>query len=692
MTNIITKKEMTSFQDMLEVINQNYQILCEKYDTVSDNYYLKTETIKETLPKIQNDIITLDRLKEKVKQIKENEETMMYDFLSAIERKSEIKEQYKKVLECKKILSDVKEKYMIKEIEKTILELLTFKNYDGIIKKIQENRDFIMSMKSYRDTLVEKFKKICVNLLNHIEFPFDEEIDIDFHRKTIDEIKSNMIVINMLFEECEDKPFILEMLLSMINERYNLHFNSKSLTNNPAKPELLLTALNNWYTSNIGLISKLICPILKKDISWIDGKFKDMLLSLCIDKINDWLRKDKVMNDPELLGHLLDSVLFSVNEVEGLYSLNEGSTKSLLSIFYDDEDILERWLCIEKQTLKIVLNKFLDSLFNNKELENFVECKEYSTNVSDILFVIQSSCQRYEMIKKVEVKKLFIQQILEGLFLFKNDLLDIESSQEYAVCNVGIKITNILIKIHSLLKEMELYLFNENEEIFTFEINILGDKITYDKILYSFKEVWLKLIDSQCNELLKSLDKYFIPYTNERWHGMTRNFMNNMNTVNQEITESFLHFIYQLRNTYLKMETMYPSKWLEIIVDKMNHKLFLKIIDDFIMKKNFNEYGAKQVIFDIKNGLFTMLNDIFIHNDQYGLFKDSILCNSHYIKLLDYLNLLSMHPAVGLLLKDAAKDNPDEILIPKLEEFNFIGIITREEILKILDRKCDLLS
>lgn len=400
MENITTKKEMSSFEDMLEVVNQNYQAICEKYDAVSDSYHLKVETAKETFCQIQNDLKTLENLKKKVKKIKEDEEKMMFDFLSAIECKPKIKEQYKKVLECKKILSEAKEKYTIKEIEKTILELLTFKNYDGIIKKIEENRDFIISMKAYKNMLVEKFKNICDNLLNHISFPFDEEIDINFHQKTMNEVKSNMVIINMLSEECEDKPFILEMLLSKVKERYDLYFNIKSITNNPSKPELLLTALNNWYTSNIDFINKLICPILKKETLWVDKKFKNMLISLGTNKIKNWLQKDNVMNDPEMLGHLLDSVLFSVTEIEGLYSLNEESTQNLLSVFYDDEDILERWLCLEKQTLKIVLNKFLDSLFNNKEMENYVECKEYSTIVSDILFVIQSSCQRYEMIKK----------------------------------------------------------------------------------------------------------------------------------------------------------------------------------------------------------------------------------------------------------------------------------------------------
>uniref|UniRef100_A0A0N5BAZ2 RAD50-interacting protein 1 n=1 Tax=Strongyloides papillosus TaxID=174720 RepID=A0A0N5BAZ2_STREA len=692
MANIMSNNEMTSFQDMLEVINQNYKSVCEKYDAISDAYYLKVETIKETLPKVQNDLRRLEELKNKVKNIKEQKETMMFDFLSAIESKPEIKEQYMKLLSSKKRSCKAKEKYMIKEIEKTILELLTFKNYDSIMKKIEENKEFIMSTESYRNMLVDKFKKICDNLLNHITFPFDEEIDINFHNKTINEIESIMVLINMLSEENEENPYVFEMLFSRINERYNLHFNSKVMTNNPSKPELFLTALNNWYTSNIVLIKKLICPILKKDSLWVDKKFKNMLLSLGVKKINDWLRKDKVMQNPEMLGHLLDSVLFSVTEVEGLYSLNEESTQNLLLVFYDDEDILERWLCMEKQTLKIVLNKYLDSLFNDKEVENYAESKEYSTNVSDILYVIQSSCQRYEMIKKIEVKKIFIKQMLEVLLLFRNDLLDIENNQENAISNVGIKVANILIKIHSTLKEMELYIFMEDEEMFMFELNILDDKMTYDEIIYSFKEIWLRLIDNQCNELLKKSDKYLTPYINERWHGMARNSIDIMNTANQEITESFLHFIYHLRSTYLKMETMYPSKWLEIIVDKMNHKLFSKIINDLIMKKNFNEYGAKQIMFDVKNGLITMLNDIFIHNDHYGLFKDSILCNSHYIKLIDFLNLLSMHPAVGLLLRDAAKDNPDEILIPKLDEFNFVGIVTREEILKILDRKCDLLS
>uniref|UniRef100_A0A0N4Z467 Exocyst complex component Sec6 n=1 Tax=Parastrongyloides trichosuri TaxID=131310 RepID=A0A0N4Z467_PARTI len=680
----------STFQEMLEVIGENYKNICEKCDEASDSYYLKNEYLKEALPKIQENIKRLKLLKEKLSDIRESDNNILSNFITSISRNPKVEEQYKKLLVSQQRMEECKQKYLVKEIEQNILELLTFKNYDLITKKIQENEKFLKETPEFKENLMEKFVKNCSTLLEGIQFPFDEEIDITVHSSSIEEMESNFKLINILSDKKElEESKIIIIIFDKIRERFNLHFNTKVITNDSSKPELLLTALNNWYSSNIIIIKKLLLSIYKGSDNLIDKVYKEFLISLGIKKIKYWLKYDDIINDPEKFGKLLDTIIMAITEYDGLYSINEDSTKKLLSTFYEEEGILEKWLCMEKVNFKIVANKYLDKL-SNDEIEK--ERDEFDNDASTILYVIQSSVQRYELISDYNVKKQFLSQLIENVYKFKNRLLNIEENEVNCVSRVCINIANIVIKIHTTLKEMEIYIFNNNEEIFTININIDDKDLTYDDVVYDLKEIWLRLVDVQCCELLRTLDKYFITYIDERWHGMGRKNDHIIDNNTLEITESFLPYIYQLKNLYFRMEKMYPSRWLEIIIDKMNYKLFTKFINEFIMKKNFNEYGGKQLLHDIKNGLIVMLSDIFLNNENFGSFKDNILCNSQYIKLLDYINLLSLHPAVGVLLKESARDNPDEILIPKLEEFNFTGIVGREEILMVLNRKCDLLS
>uniref|UniRef100_A0AC35TSX0 Palmitoyltransferase n=2 Tax=Rhabditophanes sp. KR3021 TaxID=114890 RepID=A0AC35TSX0_9BILA len=666
-------------------------------DGENEKLLLKNELVNEKLNEIKGMRGCLSSLSKQFREEVGGMKNMHAKILELAEGDESIKNQYQKTVACHAKVQNLRQQYVMTEVDFEVNELLGSRSYERLAKKITSYQSSwsLGNVEELSNKLVKKFVENCNCLLDAVGFPYDEDVLSESFQKYHSDISANLGFVHQLSNkyECEDKPLVLRILFKKFQLRFDKHFNSESITNDSNKPELVYTALNNWYISNSNIIFKLLSPFYDDDTVDVDYEFRTYLIELAQWKMKKWLYKEEIIEDPIKLGFLLDAAFNATTEILPLFNENEYAKEKVLSIFYEEKEVLEKWLCMDKKALTVEMNKCIEALRENEQ-DNAKKppiVSELAENLSVAIYVLNNTFKYYQLIPKISIRFRFIQQQFMQINKFKNLLIEEGLNEDSISSAKTITVTSILSQLYRYLKEKEKYIVGEFDNQLEFTVNTeSSEKLNFGVFLINFKRDLTNLIHSQCDGIIAKQESKLNDYYNEKWYSWKNPQRIVEPNFQMTVTESFWPYVCSLKEIYQNLDLLVPFYWVDEACDYLNHRLFQNLIGSFILNKSFNEFGAKQILFDVQNGLVSMMTTIFLQNNLYRSTPEQVLNNCDYIQLINMLTLISLHPAVAKLLKDTAEVQPNEVLCQKLNEFKLAGTVSREIILTVLDHKCDM--
>ncbi|CAG2174733.1 unnamed protein product, partial [Oppiella nova] len=431
----------------------------------------------------------------------------------------------------------------------------------------------------------------------------------------------------------------IEVMITPLKKRFQYHFmETKSKLNRLEKPEWYLSQTLVWIRQNETFLSQTIDPLLRSHSSQLVPS-KLQLISGLIECLTAKLKHDlpSLVFDDKLFTHTVDEVLVFSRELldiePNIYQVFPNC--NLMNVF-SCEPFFTRIITLEKKKS----TEFVELIVSSKSAWNemcghegidelrICECGD------NFVLMLQSITNRCSLFTDNSLKYSFVRLQLDILDDFRLRLIQLihtsdqswpHSQQYFAIINTF----NYLIVVLNEWKILPFFVqisetYSPNETVFDPIIglfqHVLNEFILQIKTLF-LSEFRDKLQAYQSTKwfCLKSIDNCLSPNASQLLHFISTNLVSLQKSLSNTLFDTILHEM----------------------ADQINRSL----LEDVILKNSFNEFGAKQMDYDISVGLLSVFR-LYITRPQL-----------HFATLNEALKLLNLERGTHLLLKDILVDD-----------------------------------
>jgi len=674
LANAILESEKQTTDNVYQIAN-SCKLLLEEFadlDNQIDVIISQHNSYADTAAKMEMDI---QDMHSKVKSI-ENEQmyllwlkevrTLSYDADNSIQKKN--------------IQNAVSKYNKLNSLRKT-LRTTACANFKSIV-----DQTCLRLFDSLKDTLSKEFNM----LLTAVKYPFPTGISSPhFNKKedTEEQFRKSLNLLSALnpfdYEESKNS-LIVDHLVEPLKKRFYFHFYGERHTNNPEKPEWYFTQVLNWIKDHSSFLIDYIVPIVEKssgesDACELKGEFDRTLVDLVEEKLIDTI--EVIRNNDNIVAHLIDETIIFEKDLKE-------STESKLGVLHIllREDFLHIWLELEEKFTYEWLNgrledpdawipKFSDLATNDKNLIYYApKCvEEFVTFVTLMNKRHKNLCD-----KKAEYK--FLKLLIRNMVTFVDRMKNIShGSMMHPLTQTYCSLVNgacyMLQVVEELSEDIYFVQMATDDEIG----NVNGDDHIFSTVLIDLKKLISSCAESIVYNLKMSLQTKLYPYKSETWQSLP--------PIKDYIKPSLSSgacdmMLYIKEHLHLLEERLCPD-----VFDKV-WKQFTTTIDQLIFSEivcesHFNEGGANQLQFDLRENLFTLFG-------QYTARPDS------YFKLLkDSCTLLNLSTGTAYLLKELLqqqqhknKEEVEQDVMSSLKEMG-VSFLTSYQAGRLINSRID---
>lgn len=478
-------------------------------------------------------------------------------------------------------------------------------------------------------------------LLTSMKYPFPTGISSPhFNKKedTEEQFKKNLHALLKLkpLSSSSKGGLVTELFTAPLVKRFHFHFYGERHTNNPEKPEWYFTQVVNWIRDHISFLSDYIQPIINENLSVpfnIDEEFSKILVNLVQDKLQDTI--SVVCSKDIMLAHLIDETIVFENELHSIIQLSD--TPDVVVHILLKDDVLNLWLHLEEKFTNDSMNarleheeawipKFSELTLTDKNLMYYVP-----RSVEEFISFLSLMNNRHKNLNNINAQKKFFDILLTSLHHFVTKMKDIASvemkypeSQNYcSILNGAYYLFHVLEEWTEDMYFMELFASAEfpvqpNNRDTDNDVNL--EKSVFEDIQISLDRFIISLVESIVDNLRVGLKSKLNLYKSETWQALPPLKDYVVPTLSSGACDIML-FIKE--HLHLLEEKLCPDIF-NRVWKQATYMIDNLIFKEVVYESHFNEGGASQLQFDLKENLFILFGQYTPRADSYfKLLKDA---------------------------------------------------------------------
>ncbi|CAG2106999.1 unnamed protein product [Medioppia subpectinata] len=446
--------------------------------------------------------------------------------------------------------------------------------------------------------------------------------------KTIHNTLETNVINNLLLP--------IDVMLTPIKKRFNYHFmETKSKLNRLEKPEWYLSQTLVWIRQNEGFLSEVIDPLLK-DHSYehqlIPSKFQ--LISGLLKCLTIKLKHDlpSLVFDDKLFTHTVDEVLVFSRELLDIEpNIFEIYANCNLMNVFSCEPFFTRIITLEKKKSA----EFMEFIVESKSAWNEMCGPEGMDELmicecgDNFVLMLQSITNRCSLFTSESLKYSFVKLQLEILDDFRLRLIQLihTSDQSWPYSQQYFAIINTFNYLIVVLNEWKILpFFVQISETYS------PNETVFDPIIGLFQHVLNEFISQIKNSFISEFRSQLQTYQSIKWF-----CLKSMDNCLSSSASQVLHFV---SANLVSLQKSLSNSLFDIILHEMADQINAILLEDVVQKNTFNEFGAKQMDYDISVGFLSLFR-LYISRPK-----------PHFASLTEALKLLNLERGTYLLLKD----------------------------------------
>ncbi|XP_054165500.1 RAD50-interacting protein 1-like [Oppia nitens] len=631
-------------------------------DTIK-KYELKANAIKETTCELKSVVQEFD---DKMSQ--------MTSILDAV---SPLLDKYESLIKLDKLLSELSTiKKIHKSLEMNVINCKTNKDFETKVTLITQSfnqmvdsyKDFEDNhkndvMKNYLYDIIIYWKPIILTKLRQrfadtfesIDWPLINTNKLQNRSKSqsSEAINTFLLYFNslLIFDiQCKrlspqittESEIVLpiDVMVTPLKKRFQYHFmETKSKLNRPEKPEWYLSQTLVWIRQNNNFLCETIDPLLldmKSATDLVPAKFQ--LISGLLECVTTKLKSDlpSLVYDDKLFTHTVDEVLIFNRELLEIESniIQVFPNCNLMNVF-SSEPFFTRILSLERKKSTEFVELILDSKSawneicgpeGNDELK-ICECGD------NFVLMLQSVTNRCSFFTNESLKYAFIKLQLEMLDDFRLRLIQLlhTSDKSWPLSQRYFAIINTINYLIFVLNEWKILPFYvQISEIYS------PNETVFDQIIGLLQHVLNESIQQIKDLFLDQLKTGLQTYASIKWFCL-KLFDNSLSSSASQL----LHFI---STNLVSLQKSLSISLFDKISQEMAQQLSRILVEDLVLENSFNDFGAKQLDYDITVGFLSLFR-LYLSRP-----------NAEFGPLIDAVKLVNIEKGTYLLLKEILSD------------------------------------
>ncbi|EDO38509.1 predicted protein, partial [Nematostella vectensis] len=477
-------------------------------------------------------------------------------------------------------------------------------------------------------------------------------------------------------EKERELPLPLDWLLKPLRKRFKFHFYGKKQTNNLEKPEWYFTQILNWIKSHGDFLQHTVQPVLDKaELSFIDAKLEFIrgLLAVTTEKMIHSL--PELLADEAVFSHFVDETLLFHKELHELYNypLTDHSCLKVLT----RKQCLGKWVELERKYAIENMESLLASENAWRPKYEDVECGADEMRAPEcaegFITILTVMTDRYRHLPGLDEQSRFLAVQLDLLKDFITLLsLTAEESASNPVDACFISVLNATSYIGFLLEDWnDQTLFLQLHGYFSSE-NDSGDCGVFDEPLKSLCELQKYMSGLIVEDVVKGFRAKCKAYRKERWHSLP----SPKELAVMVLSSGACDFLVYLKDRLNTLQKLLAYKLFSALWVDLARALNMLIYQEVIQECRYNEGGAAQLQFDMKN-LFTLFGEYTQKPENY------------YKEVKECCILLNQMPGSAILLIESlqAAHAHDESTNAPQATLNEMGVykLSSHDALRILN-------
>ncbi|KAL7294373.1 hypothetical protein TKK_0012380 [Trichogramma kaykai] len=483
------------------------------------------------------------------------------------------------------------------------------------------------------------------------------------------------------------------LLVQPFITRFRYHFQCTKQTNRRDKPEWYFTQLLSWLRDHIDWIEKMVQPVangtnLKK--TDVKVEFIRSLAKLAVNKL--YSEMDSILYDDKLFAHTVDEAINFENELRSIYQYPSSEHATVLVL--SQPQFLSKWLAIERKCATEKMDMIFSSPNAWVKVVGFEEDSKITECAEKFLLLLRSISDRYNKLPQLSHRCQFLDLQLELIDDWRVRILQL--LHEHFQDPLQSFVPSILNTVHYVTKVLEdwgaTHLYMELQDYKVQALESANNELENDFSEYLMKDIDVSItvfdgVISLLQRLHKKLMKEIIdtaitsikikskPYFNEKWFTMP----GEKEIAFFSITPTGQPMFQEIYNKLHIMDEVLAKELFKQAWKDFAMQLDQFILDELLLRNQFNSGGASQLTFDIKKSLYP----------SFGLYtsKPEIL----FPLISESCSLLNMLLGSAMLLLEALETEEENVAKEVLADVS-IYELSPPLAIKILKHRMDISS
>ncbi|PAV73489.1 hypothetical protein WR25_26655 [Diploscapter pachys] len=565
---------------------------------------------------------------------------------------------------------------------------------------VENSKDLVKSFSEKMGRLGEEIRQ-CLEesiskIVHKIHYPFNDMIDVKAFLSELNSLSGHLALYHTVAEysnQGSGNGVTLSAMFEPIYESFEFHFYGPRKTNDVKHPEWYFTQALNWTQNCLPFFEALFQRVSNILVRYFHlffliydfhGQSSSSLgatvyfykqMNELVQRKTEWmLEQEQIQDDDVLFSHLIDEALaYEEQRREMGMHIEDANVMSL----FCPKDILARWINIENETCIAQIDSFLTSedkwsprFRDLDEADNFAVCE----CAESLIALIQSLHSRSHLLPDKNAQSSF--SVLRFILLedFCKRLSQISRQAASPWSEPFPQVMNSIWYIHSVAMEWD-------------EANELSADSKTSALLPEtaklYRNVWSQMADEIVNSTVLQVVELAKAYRRQNWCLPN----SSLETSERALTDAFCPLLAKLSAIYVRASEIISKESLRAIFKRITSAVAKTLIDElFDMSTRYSIEGAKQMQFDMENGLLPTLHSIYTRN---GLQSLLVTNDKEMDRLLSSIRLLALPQAIAILLKDEIPRLPEVFIGDKLAEFNASGLKKKQEAVNLLHIRAD---
>ncbi|KAJ8680451.1 hypothetical protein QAD02_016238 [Eretmocerus hayati] len=411
----------------------------------------------------------------------------------------------------------------------------------------------------------------------------------------------------------------INLLVHPLKQRFLYHFTGVKKTNRRDKPEWFLTQVLTWIRDHSEWVEKMVQPLAYSAGLYkinVKVEFTRALVHLAVEKLNSEL--SIVQYDDSLFAHTVDESLGFERELRDSFSYpsSEPATVFVLT----QAQIFMKWITMEKKYATEKMDAILSSETAWSRLAGFESDDMKITECAEAFLTLLSTISdRYNHLPQPGHRLQFLDLQLELiddwrvrlLQLLHEDYNDPLQSLMPSILNTLHYVASVLqdwgvsvsfLKLKFYKKQFE----NAETEMTENSSNSLPeesdkDVTVFDEAISLLKRLERKLIVEIEDSVFAEVKAKSRSYCNEKWFSMPME-----KEISLSVTPNGCPMFLEIANQLHALHNALAMLLFEQSWKNLASRLDKYIVDELILRNQFNSGGATQLQFDVKRNLFPL--------------------------------------------------------------------------------------